>query len=103
MNRGRGGPLRLLKSLRGDGTLMWGRRATRPVTYSIDLYGQGQLLSGDGDVTGDLTDLVGRAPANARLRIASGQEAPIAFRDIEADSASIELVHPVPPPFESES
>jgi hypothetical protein len=92
MNRARGGPLKLLKSLRGNGTLMWGRQATRPVSYSIDLYGQGHMLSGDGDVRGDLIDLVGRVPSNARLRLANGQEAPVALRGIEADAASIELL-----------
>lgn len=103
MNRGRGGPLRLLKSLRGDGTLMWGRQAARPVAYSIDLYGQGQHLSGDGEVVGDLADLVGRAPANPRLRLASGKEAALIFRGIAADSASIELVRPVPSALETVS
>jgi hypothetical protein len=103
MKRGRGGALRLLKSLRGDGTLMWGQRATRAVTYSIDLYGQGQYLSGDGEVLGDLADLVGRAPANPRLRLATGQEATLIFRGIAADSASIELTRPVPVDFEAES
>jgi len=103
MNRGRGGALRLLKSLRGDGTLMWGQRATRAVTYSIDLYGQGQMLSGDGEVLGNLSDLVGRAPSNPRLRLASGQEAALVFRGISADSASIELARPVPLDFEAAS
>ena len=103
MNRGRGGPLRLLKSLRGDGTLLWGRRAARAVAYAIDLYGQGQMVSGDGEVVGDLADLVGRAPANARLRLASGEEAALIFRGIEADSASIELVRPVPAALEAVS
>jgi hypothetical protein len=95
MNRARGGPLRLLKSLRGDGTLMWGRRSARPVVYSIDLYGQGSMMSGDGDVQGDLSELVGRSPSNVRLRLSDGQEAAIALRGIEADSASIELAHPL--------
>jgi hypothetical protein len=103
MNRSRGGPLRLLKSIRGDGTLMWGRRATRDVAYSIDLYGQGPLLSGDGDVRGDLSDLVGRAPANVRLRLASGQETEIVLCGIEADSASIDLVKPASSAFEDET
>jgi hypothetical protein len=103
MNRGRGGPLRLLRSLRGDGTLMWGRGATRAVAYSIDLYGQGQYLSGDGEVVGDLADLVGRAPSNPRLRLASGEEAALIFRGIAADGASIELLRPVPAALEAVS
>ena len=100
MNRGRTGPLRLLKSLRGDGALLWGRHATRAVSYSVDLYGQGRWLSGDGDVRGDLSDLVGRAPVNLRLRLADGREAPVALRDIEPELASIELVNPVPESLE---
>jgi hypothetical protein len=96
MNRGRTGPLRLLKTLRGDGTLVWGRRSTRAVSYSVDLYGQGRWLSGDGDVRGELSELVGRALLNVRLRLADGLEAPISIRDIDAESASIELVNPVP-------
>jgi len=103
MNRTRGGPLRLLKSLRGDGTLMWGRRSARDVAYAIDLYGQGPLLSGDGEVRGDLSDLVDRAPANVRLRLASGRETEIALCGIEADSASIDLVKPDAAAFEEES
>jgi hypothetical protein len=103
MYRGRGGPLRLLRSLRGDGTLMWGRRTARPVSYSLDLYGQGTMLSGDGEVAGDLADLVGRAPVGVRLRLASGQEAPIVLRGIQADSACIELTSPVPEPFQAAS
>ena len=87
--------MRLLKSLRGDGTLLWGRSATRPVSYCIDLYRQGRFLSGDGDVRGELSDLVGRAPSNPRLRLESGQEVPIAVRDIAADAASIQLLQPL--------
>ena len=100
MNRARGGPLRLLKSLRGDGTLLWGRRGSRAVAYSIDLYGQGPLISGDGEVQGDLAELVGRAPPDVRLRLASGHEAPIVLRDIEPDSAALELAQPVTTPIE---
>ena len=96
MKRGRAGPLRLLKSLRGDGTLIWGRRSARPVSYCIDLYGQGSWFTGDGDVRGDFADLVGRSPADVRLRLSDGREAAVALGDIAADVASIELVDPVP-------
>lgn len=94
--------MRLLKSLRGEGVLLWGRSASRPVSYAIDLYGQGPLLSGDGEVVGDLADLVGKAPANPRLRLASGQEAALVLHGIEADSATIELERPVASTFEAE-
>ena len=92
----RGGPLKLVKSLRGDGILMWGRRACRRVAYRIDVYRQGLLISGDGEVSGEFSELVGRSPANARLRLAGGQEVPVGFLDIGADAASIELVGPLP-------
>ena len=82
---------------------MWGRGATRAVAYSIDLYGQGQYLSGDGEVVGDLADLVGRAPANPRLRLATGQEAALIFRGIAADGASIELLRPLSSALEAVS
>jgi hypothetical protein len=95
MFKSRGGPLRLLKSLRGDGTLMWGRNAHRAVSYCIDLYGQGAFLSGDGDIRGDLADLVGKAPANLRLRTAGGEDFRLVFHDVGANMASVELLSPV--------
>ncbi len=82
---------------------MWGRGAARAVTYSIDLYGQGQYLTGDGEVVGDLADLVGRAPSNPRLRLASGEETALIFRGIAADGASIELLRPLPAALEAGS
>jgi hypothetical protein len=100
MNRGRTGPLRLLKSLRGEGTLLWGRQSARAVSYSVDLYGQGRWLSGDGDVRGELADLAGRVLLNLRLRLADGREALVAIRDVQPDSASIELLNPVPASLE---
>jgi len=90
----RGGPLRLVKSLRGEGLLMWGRRASRRVAYRIDVYRQGLLLSGDGELSGEFSELVGRSPPNARLRLAGGQELPVGLLDIGADAASVELLSP---------
>ena len=82
---------------------MWGRRSARAVSYSVDLYGQGPRLTGDGEVVGDLSDLVGRSPVGVRLRLASGEEAALIFRGIAADGASIELLRPVPAAFEAVS
>ncbi len=93
----RGGPLRLVRSLRDEGTLLWDKRGERAVAYAIDLYSQGELLSGDGDVRGDLTSLVGRVPANVRLRLADGTVVSVVLTDVEADSAAIELLRPIPP------
>jgi hypothetical protein len=100
MQSTRGGRLRLVKSLRGDGALMWGRQATRPVSYSIDLYAQGHFTSGDGDVRGEFRDLVGKTPMNLRLRLAGGEEVRIIFRDVGVEVASIELLSPVAPAME---
>jgi hypothetical protein len=88
--------VRLVKSLRGEGVLCGRRSRSRPVSYCIDLYAQGVYLSGDGDIRGDLVDLVDKVPINARLRLADGEEVEISFRAIEPDVASIELASPVP-------
>jgi len=66
------------------------------VSYCIDVYALGLLLSGDGDIRGDLSDLVCRAPTNARLRLAGGEELQFVFCAIETEMASIELLAPVP-------
>jgi hypothetical protein len=91
-----GGPLRLLRSMRGQGTLLWGANGSRAVTYAIDVYGQGQMRTASGDVRGDLAALVSRSPANVRLRFEDGTEVPAALNDIEADTATVELQGPAP-------
>ena len=93
-----GGRLRLVRSLRGEGALLWGKAGACPVNYAIDLYSQGDHHSGGGDVRGDLAFLVGRSPTDVRLRLAGGLEVSVALTDIEADGATIELVGPVPSP-----
>lgn len=93
-----GGRLRLVKTLRNEGALLWGSGGARPVTYAIDLYSHGEHHSGSGDVRGDLAGLVGRSPSNVRLRFADGAEVAVALTDIEPDGATIELVAPVPSP-----
>jgi hypothetical protein len=91
-----GGPLRLIRSVRGEGTLLWGASGSRPVSYAFDLYSQGQMRTASGDVRGDLALLVERVPANVRLRLADGAEAPVSLSEIEEDTASIELIEPFP-------
>jgi hypothetical protein len=88
--------IRLVKSLRGEGVLFGPWRGFRRVSYSIDVFALGQLLSGDGDIRGDLSDLVCKAPTNARLRLAGGEEVQLALCAIETEMASIELLAPVP-------
>jgi hypothetical protein len=77
---------------------LWGDAGSRPVSYAIDLYSQGEHHSGSGDVRGDLAALVGRSPTNVRLRLADGIVVSVALADIETDGATIELVAPVPSP-----
>jgi hypothetical protein len=89
------GPLRLIRSIRGEGTLLWAAASARPVAYAIDLYSQGQMRSGNGEVRGTLSSLVGRNPANVRLRLADGVEIPVELTEIEPDRAMIDLVAPV--------
>jgi len=93
----RGGPLRLLRSLRDEGALLWDKRGERAVAYAIDLYTQGDQLSGDGDVRGDLTALVGRAPSDVRLRLADGAVVSVALTDVGPGGATIELLDPIAP------
>jgi len=91
-----GGRLRLIGTLRGQGTLLWGKSGSRGVSYALDLYGQGPMRSGNGDVRGDLALLVERVPANVRLRLEDGVEVEISLSDIEAETAVIELRGDVP-------
>jgi hypothetical protein len=88
--------MRLIRSIRGEGTLLWAASSGRTVSYAIDLYRQGQMLSGNGDLRGSLASLVGRNPPNVRLRLADGLEVGIALTDIEADRAMFDLLGPPP-------
>jgi hypothetical protein len=90
-----GGRLRLARSLRGAGTLLWGKQGARFVTYAIAIYRQGGFYSGNGDVSGDLACLVNRAPADVRLRLAGGVLIPLALTGIESDGATIDLIPPI--------
>ena len=85
------GPLRYSASLRGEGALLWGERGSLPVSYAVDVFRQGPAHVANGDVRGDLARLVGRAPADVRLRLASGEEVRVLLTEIEPDVASVEL------------
>lgn len=86
------GPLRLVTSLRGEGALLWGKQGQLPVNYAVDIYRQGPAHVANGDVRGDLTRLVGRVPADVRLRLASGEEVRVVLADIEPEVATVELL-----------
>jgi len=82
--------------MRGEGALLWGKAGSRRVSYAVDLYSQGQMRSGNGDVRGDLAALVSRAPANVRLRLEDGVEVGVSLSDIGAESAVVELLGAIP-------
>ena len=94
--RSAGGRLRLIGTLRGEGTLLWGKSGSRRVSYAIDLFSQGQMRSGNGDVRGDLAALVARAPANVRLSLEDGAEVGVTLADIGSEAAVVELLGTVP-------
>ena len=85
------GPLRLAATLRGKGVLLWGKQGQAPVSYAVDVYRQGPSQVANGDVRGDLARLAGRAPTDARLRLANGEEVRVSLADIDVDMASIEV------------
>ncbi|HWA63769.1 MAG TPA: hypothetical protein VG939_20505 [Caulobacteraceae bacterium] len=87
----RGGPLRLVKTLRGAGELRWGSRQTRPVAYAIDFYSQGLQRSAAGDIRGDFAVIAGRPRVEGRLRLEDGEDHRILLLDVEADSAMVEF------------
>lgn len=89
--RGRGGPIRLDRTLRGQGELSWGPREVRAVAYAIDFYRQGPLRSAAGDLSGDFTAIANRRPIPARLRLEDGEQLAVLLSDIDAGSAMIEL------------
>jgi hypothetical protein len=76
--------------------LLWSTSSGRAVSYAIDLYRQGQMLSGNGELSGSLASMVGRSPSNLRLRLANGLEVCIALTDIESDRAMLDLIGPPP-------
>ena len=73
------GPMRLVKTLRGQGELRWGSRQVRAVSYAIDFYLQGPLRTAAGVYTGmpefavkykdyTGTDISAKWPSDATLR-----------------------------------
>jgi hypothetical protein len=88
--------MRLVTTLRGDGTLLWSASGARPVSYSIAVFGQGSMRSASGDVQGDLKLLVARSPANTRLRLEGGAEVQVKLSNIGHDAAVVELLAPLP-------
>ena len=89
VNHKRGGPLKLISTLRGDGSFLAGGRRI-PVTYQVDLYrrGGGELAS--GEVAGQMTGRVAQARTGS-LTLEDGQTVNLILREVAADMAAFDL------------
>lgn len=83
--------LKLLKTLRGDGTLLAASR-TIAVGYQMDLYADGDrsVASGslDGDFAGLVDDLEG---GEAVLTQEDGVQTPVTLENVEDDGAEFQV------------
>ena len=98
MRNTRGGPLRLISTLRGEGALL-GAAAPIAVHYQVDLFTRGAMIIATGEVEGRLSALRGKLGA-FRLRLDDGclievrlTETGPDFAAFEADEASARLCH----------
>jgi hypothetical protein len=89
VNHKRGGPLKLIATLRGQGSFLAAARRI-PVTYQVDLYrrGGGQLAS--GEVAGQMTGRVASAQTGS-LTLEDGQTVGLILREVAADMAAFDL------------
>jgi len=88
MRNSRGGPLRLLGTLRGEGKLLVAA-AQIPVQYQVDLFTRGAILIATGEVEGRLSPLRGK-PGAVRLRLEDGCIIEIKLTEVNADLAAFE-------------
>ena len=94
MQHRRGGHLKLLGTLRGEGDLILADHR-RTVSYRIDLFDQGHTRSTSGDIRGDFGDLdiaEDSDPVQAILRFEGGGETAILLTEVEVDAAVIQLL-----------
>ncbi len=98
MRNSRGGPLRLISTLRGEGALL-GAASPIAVHYQVDLFTRGAITIATGEVEGRLSALRGKLGA-FRLRLDDGclldvriTDASPEFASFEADEASAKLCH----------
>ena len=81
-------PIKFLGSLRGEGSLLTGRRRTA-VTYQLDQYEGSSGRTGNGAVEGPLP--AGAAAGDqGRLRLADGREVEVTLQETDAEGAVFE-------------
>jgi hypothetical protein len=89
-----GGPVKLQRSLRGDGVLTLGERKL-PVSYQIDLFRQGtRPLTASGVVEGDL-GLEEDGEHAGLLRLAEGVELEVTLEAEDEDGAAVWVIDPL--------
>ena len=89
MNHGRGGPLKLIGTLRGDGSLLAAARRVA-VTYQIELYRRGTMALASGEVSGDMSSRMAQANTGT-LRLETGETVNVTLREVAADMAAFDL------------
>jgi len=91
----RGGPIKFLGALRGDGTLISPAGETA-VTYQLDVYQGAAGRTGSGAVDGAMPE-AGETD-EARLRLADGRELAVTLQEADENGASIEIRGEPPAP-----
>ncbi|HEX5378332.1 MAG TPA: hypothetical protein VFW47_07140 [Phenylobacterium sp.] len=85
--------LKLLKSLRGEGVLVWSGGSI-PVAYELDVFGNGDHRTASGHLEGDFAALNTEDEATplpaARLRLDGGREIEIDLSSADVSSAEFD-------------
>ena len=81
--------MKLLRTLRGDGTLST-PSGELPVAYEISCFSQGDDVIADGALNGDLSGLEESADG-LRLRLADGRQVTIILADIDETGAELQI------------
>jgi hypothetical protein len=88
MRNSRGGPLRLLGTLRGEGVLFATTQVR--VRYQVDLFRRGSMMIASGELEGRFSPVKGR-DLRARLRLEDGAVVDVTLRDVGADLAAFDV------------
>ncbi|HLI66373.1 MAG TPA: hypothetical protein VKU90_08410 [Caulobacteraceae bacterium] len=89
----RGGPLKLVRGLRGKGALVWSGGEIA-AAYEIDIFSRGAMFTVSGRIQGDFSALAGGRPSGLRLRLQDDHE--IAVNLISLTRAAAEFDAPSP-------